>query len=307
MAVTITKTVFDGLEAVELVTSKARLVAITARGPRIAHFGMPNGRNLLFWDYSPPVGSEPWPRKYHRGEWNLMGGHRVWATRPGADEGEETYADDNEPCAVKITAKGVEIHGAVHPIYKTSKSILIKALADDTLQIENRITNHSEMIWSGGIWGLTCTLPRANTSYGIPLGREGAWDIFLIGYPKRWGGGQSSRVNDPAVRLTEDCMIIRPKGHISKRMVLAPQGIVGMTDPGEKVSFIKQSDYVEGGSYPMGCNVAYYAGKKNFMMEMESMGPERSVLPGGHISAKETWMLRKPVEWAKLKGVLKPA
>jgi hypothetical protein len=295
MTISIKKTEFDGLEALEILTSKAKLVAITAMGPRIAHFGARKGRNLLFWDYV---------RKYKRGEWHLMGGHRVWITRPMGDEAEETYAEDNLPCTVKVTARGAEINGGIHPVYRTSKTIAIKVLADDTLQIENRITNHSEMIWSGGVWGLTCTLPKANTSYGIPLGREGAWDIFLIGYPKRWAGEQHAKVNDPAVRLTEDCMLIRPKGQISKRMVLAPQGIIGMTDPGEKLSFIKHSPYVDGPGYPMGCNVAYYAGKKNFMMEMEFMGQTQSVLPGASISSMETWMLRKQVDWSKLKGVL---
>jgi hypothetical protein len=301
MAVSIAKTEFDGLEAVEISTSKARLVAVTAMGPRIAHFGtrLPGGRegkNLLYWDY---------PRKYHRGPWRLMGGHRIWATRPGADEGEETYAEDNQACKVKLTAKGVELHGGVHPVHRTSKSLLIKVLADDTLQVDNRITNHSEMIWSGGVWSLTCTLPKAATTFGIPLGREGAWDIFVIGYPKTWGG-QTSLVNDPAVRLTENCMIIKPQGRVGKKMVLAPQGIIGMTDPGEKISFLKQVDYVDGADYPMGCNLAYYAGKKNFMLEMESMGPNQSVLPGASITSRETWMLRKPIVWSKLKGVLKP-
>src|SRR5690606_182776 len=111
----------------------------------------------------------------------------------------------------------------------------------DTLSVENRITNDSEMVWSGGVWGLTCTLPKGNTSYGIPLGREGEWDIFPIVIPKSWGGGQKSLVNDPAVRYTEDCLILRPKGRISKRMVQAPQGIVGMTDPSEGLSFIKKT------------------------------------------------------------------
>ncbi|MEO7427090.1 MAG: hypothetical protein ABI036_18020, partial [Fibrobacteria bacterium] len=225
--------------------------------------------------------------------------------RPGADEGEETYGEDNGACTVKITAKGVEIRGDVHPVHGTSKSLLIKVLADDTLQVDNRITNHSEMIWSGGVWGLTCTLPRAGTTYGIPLGREGAWDIFVIGYPKTWGGGQTSLVNDPAIRLTENCMLIKPKGRVSKKMVQAPQGIIGMTEPAEKISFLKRMDYVDGGDYPMGCNLAYYAGKKNFMLEMETMAPNQSVLPGASITSRETWMLRKPVIWSKLKGVLK--
>ncbi|MDB5105277.1 MAG: hypothetical protein JWP91_2966 [Fibrobacteres bacterium] len=296
MAVSIRRMEFDGMDAVEILTSKARLIVVTSMGPRIAHFGTRNGRNLLFWDFI---------RKYKRGEWRLMGGHRVWATRPLADEAEETYADDNEVCSVRATATGVDIKGAVHPVFRTRKSIGIKVLADDTLQVDSRITNESEMVWSGGVWGLTATLPTANTSYGIPLGREGAWDIFLIGYPKRWAGAQNSRVNDPAVRLTEDCMIIRPKGQISKRMVQAPQGIIGMTDPGEKISFLKQSQFVDGADYPMGCNLAYYSGKKNFMVEMETMGATQGVLPGATLVLRETWMLRKPVDWGKLKGVYK--
>ncbi|GEM_PF-535606 len=308
MALSIRKTEFDGMEAVEILTSKARLVAVTSMGPRIAHFGarhsggkgrgsaLKEGRNLLFWDFA---------RKYQRKDWRLMGGHRVWAMRPLADEAEETYADDNGACTVRISARGVDIQGATHPMFRTRKSIGIKVLADDTFQIDNRVTNDSEMVWSGGVWGLTCTLPGPKTTYGVPLGREGAWDIFLIGYPIRWAGGQTSRVDDPAVKLTEHCMVIKPGDPICKRMILAPQGLMGMTDPGEKLSFIKHTAHVDGAEYPMGCNLAFYAGKQAFMLEMESMGPSQGVLPGGTISARETWMLRKPVDWAKLKGVLK--
>jgi hypothetical protein len=300
MPISIKETEFDGLGAVEITTSKARLVAITSMGPRIAFFGARKagsrqGRNLLFWDY---------PREYHRGQWRLMGGHRVWAMRPLADEAEETYADDNGPCSVRVTQNGVDLRGAAHPLFKTAKSIGIKVLADDTFIIDNRITNASEMVWSGGVWGLTCTLPKSGTRYGIPLGRGGDWDIFLIGYPKRWAGEQHAKVDDPAVRLTEHCMLISPKGTISKRMVQAPQGIIGLTDTAEKLSFIKHSEYVDGAAYPMGCNIAFYAGKKDFMVEMETMGASQGVLPGATITARETWMLRKPVDWARLKGTL---
>jgi hypothetical protein len=291
----IKETEFDGLAAVELTTAKARLIAVTGMGPRIAHFGARNGRNLLFWDHA---------RKYHRGKWHLKGGHRVWATRPMADESEETYLDDNEPCALRILRDGFEVRGATHPVFRIRKSIVVRVLADDTLSVENRITNDSEMVWSGGVWGLTCTVPKGNTSYGIPLGGGGEWDVFSLVIPRRWGGGQQSLVNDPAVSFTENCLILRPKGRISKRMVQAPQGMVGMTDPSEGLSFIKKAPYVHGADYPLNCNIAYYVGKANFMVEMETMGPDQPVLPGGTISGKETWMLRKPVDWRKLKGPL---
>lgn len=290
----IKETEFDGMAALELTTAKARLIAVTAMGPRIAWFGTRNGRNLLFWDY---------PRKYFRGKWRLMGGHRVWSTRPLGDEPEESYADDNEPCVARVLKDGLELVGADHPVFRTAKHIRVKVLDDATFLVENRIINHSEMIWSGGVWGLTCTLPKAGTTYGIPLGRQGSWDIFSLVIPKRWGGSQKVLVNDPGIRFTEDCLILKPTGRtVSKRMVQAPQGVIGMTDSGEKVSFIKVSPYVEGGNYPWNCNIAYYAGKKNFMVEMETMGPDQSVLPGSSISTRETWMLRKPVDWKRLKG-----
>ena len=205
---------------------------------------------------------------------------------------------------MRVSARGVEVRGEANPAFKIAKTLSVKVLADDTFIVDDRLTNTSEMIWSGGVWGLTCTLPKANTRYGIPLGREGEWDMFVVGYPKRWGGGQTARVDDSAVRMTEDCMLIAPKGRISKRMVQAPQGVIGMTDPGEKISFIKHCEFTDGAMYPMGCNVAFYAGKNNFMVEMEFMGGCQSVLPGQTLGMRETWMLRKPVAWAKLKGPL---
>jgi hypothetical protein len=295
MTPSIEKIEYQGLSAVEITTSKARLTAITGMGPRIAHFGKARGRNLLFWDNED---------KYKRGDWRLMGGHRIWSMRPLADESEEAYAADNESCELTISKSGVNIVGPVHPVYKTRKSLGIKVIDEDTFAVESRVENVSDMLWSGGVWGLTCTLPKLGCAYGIPLGQGGAWDVFTIVVPKRWGGGNSSLVNDPAVRFTEDCLVVTPKGRISKRAVQAPQGIIGMTDSREGLSFIKKTAYSPGANYPLNCNVAYYVGDKNFMVEMESMGPNVCVTPGQTLSLKETWMLRKPVDWKKLAGAI---
>ena len=292
--ISIKKITFDGFDAVEIKTAKLKLIAVISMGPRIAYFGKIDGRNLLFWDY---------PKKYQRGEWQFMGGHRIWCTRPKADECEESYAADNDPCTVKILKDGMEIHGGIHPTFRIRKSMIIRVIDENKIEIENRITNESPMLWSGGVWSLTVTLPSASSEYGIPLGREGAWDIFNIAIPKRWAETQRALVNDPAIRFTEDCLILKPKGSISKRMVQAPQGLIGMTDSKEKISFLKHSPYLENGQYPLNCNIAYYVGLKNFMVEMEYMGPEQSVMPSAFASTKETWELTAPIDWKKIKGV----
>lgn len=293
MSIQIEKTKFDGLDAIEILTAKSKLIVVTEIGPRIAHFGTRTGRNLLFWDY---------PRKFTRGKWQLLGGHRIWASRPLADESEEAYLDENDPCTYKMSKRGVEVYGAVHPVYCIRKSLGIKVLNDNTLEIENRITNESNLLWSGGVWSLTATLEKSTSFYGIPLGREGEWDVFSLVIPKRWGGTEKVKVNDAAIKYTEDCLIFTPKGKTSKRMIQAPQGIIGMTEKSEKISFIKHMPYIEGGRYPYNCNIAFYSGPKNFMTEMENMGPEQTVLPHATIKTKETWMLRAPFDWKKLKG-----
>ena len=38
-----------GYHALEMITSKARMVVVTGTGPRVAFFGKPGGENLFSW------------------------------------------------------------------------------------------------------------------------------------------------------------------------------------------------------------------------------------------------------------------
>lgn len=293
----IQKTTFDGLDAVEIKTSKARLVIVTAVGPRVAHLSAVRGktetRNLMFWDRA---------QKYKRGEWLLRGGHRIWGTRPLADETEECYSADNAPCKVRVSKKGVVITAPKMDAYGVQKTLTVNVLDDYTFEVESALTNVSDMLWSGGAWALTATLPKKGVSYGIPLGDHSDWDLFAIVISKSWGG-HTTLVNDPQMQLTENCLIVTPKGREFKRMVQAPQGLIGMTDPAEKVSFIKQTEYDPTARYSMNCNLAIYNGPGNFMTEMETLGAERTVRPGETVRTSEIWALRDPVDWKKVKTV----
>ena len=294
----IKNTSFDGLKAIELKTSRVRLILVTEIGPRVAHLssirGKSESRNLLFWDFK---------KKYLRKDWMLRGGHRVWGTRPGADEAEETYAPDNAACEVRIGKNGLTALAPEISSAGIRKSLSIKVLDDATFQVENVIKNTGDMLWSGGVWALTCTLPSKSCTYGIPLGDGSEWDAFAIVTSKRWGG-HSSLVNDPQVSVNENNMVIVPKGRECKRMVQAPQGLMGMTDAAERISFLKHSPYERVAQYPLNCNISFYIGPKNFMVEMESMGPEKTLRPGEIVRNVETWGLRDPVDWKTVKKVV---
>jgi hypothetical protein len=293
----IQNTTFDKLAAVEIKTARARMVIVTEIGPRVAHFsaikGKTESRNLMFWDA---------PRKYRRGDWLLRGGHRIWGTRPLADETEECYAADNAPCKVRVSKRGVTVTGPKMDAYGVQKSLTVKVLDDATFEVESALTNLGDMLWSGGAWALTATLPIKGCTYGIPLGDGTAWDLFALVVAKSWGG-HTTLVNDPQLRLTEHNLIFTPGGREFKRMVQAPQGIIGMTDAAEKLSFLKQSAYDASARYSLNCNLAIYNGPGNFMTEMETLGAERTLRPRETARIVETWGLRPPVDWKKARSV----
>lgn len=282
---TITPTTFDGLAAVEILTSEARLVVLTAKGPRIAFLGRAGGPNLLYWA----------PGKHRRGAWDLVGGHRVWFTRPGADEPEETYAADNGACAVEIRAHGVTVTGALDPVQKLHRGIAIRVLGAGRFAVENFVRNESDMLWSGGLWALTCTVPSAQSTYVAPLGDGSSWDYATMVSFRTWGGGHGGvGFADPQFETTQDALVLRPSGRENKRMFKVDAGLLAMHDPSRGILFAKQATYQPEGNYPLGTNFALYVGPDNFMVEMESMAPVVTLKPGQTSTHTETWVLTAP-------------
>lgn len=281
--VRIKRVTFGGQACIELRTPRLRLVVLTARGPRIAAFCRPTGPNLLMWQ----------PGKYRRGAWDLMGGHRLWVARPGADEAEETYASDNRPCEVEVSAGGFSVTAPVDPLHRTQRGLRVTALAADRLAVEHFVTNRSDMLWSGGLWGLTCTLPGPGASYLMPLGDGSAWDYATMVSFRTWGGGHGGAgFADDQFRLTADALELRPAGRENKRMVKADPGIIAMHDPAQRLLFALHAPYEPGGSYPLGTNLAFYVGPENFMVEMETMSPFATLKPQQTLTHTETWVLR---------------
>ncbi len=272
---------FDGGNAVEIVTDQMRLVAVSDFGPRIAFFGKPGGENVLLWA----------PGKHTRGAWDLRGGHRVWATRPGADECEETYVTDNEPCDVALFGNGFCLTGKPNPVNMIRRGISVKLLGPKSVQIDNFILNAGDMLYSGGVWALTCTVPTPGTQYAIPVGDGSSWDAFTMVAFRQWGGHGAGGFCDEQIQFTDDLLIVTPKGVENKRMVQAHAGIVAMSDPHNNLTFAKKTAYRRGGTYPLNTNVAFYIGPDNFMVEMETMGPEETLKPGEDLVHRESWLL----------------
>ena len=211
-------------------------------------------------------------------------------TRPGADECEETYSPDNAPAEVDLRGDGFTVTGAPDLVNSTRRGFSIRVLADDRLEVDNFVTNDSEMLYSGGVWALTCTVPAEGTRYGIPLGDGSEWDCFTMVSFREWAGHVGT-YSDSQISFTEDMLVLAPTGRENKRMLQAQRGIIAMSDPARGVTFAKRTGHVRGAQYPMGCNMAFYVGPENFMVEMETMGPEVTLRGGETAHNVETWVL----------------
>lgn len=273
---------YDGVPATELIAGGVRAVVVHGVGPRIAWFGS-RSRNLLYWDTD---------GVHTRGAWTMRGGHRLWVTRPGADESEEAYAPDDQPCRVRPLRDGVAVT-APADASGLEKTLVVRA-GRGGWRVAHRLRNAGAMLWSGGAWALTCTRPTRATRYRVPLdGGPADWDVTTIVIPRRWGGGHTSRLADPQFVLTADALVVRARGAEAKRMISAPRGALIMEDPA-RGTFMKQARFDPRGCYPRATNVALYLGPASFMVELETMSPQRTLLPGEALQHVERWSLALP-------------
>lgn len=283
-----------GFAAVELTTSALRLVAVHGTGPRIAWLSQPGGDNLLMWDEHSPLQyvREPEAKR----PWNLRGGHRVWTARMGADEDEQTYANDDAPGTCTITADGFTVTGAQCGETRTQRSISVRILRDDRIEVVNRIVNRSNMLLGCGLWALTCSKPGPQTRYVVPLGDGSGWDTATITVFRCWAGHGTNSFREEQGELVDDAYVLTPKGRETKRMLQTPAGAIAMVDAARNLTFAIRTPYERGAAYPANANIAMYVGPQNFMVEMETMGP--------HAVLKTDEVLEHRQEWTLAKGAI---
>ena len=277
------KTVFDGLEGYAITSGNWELIVISECGPRIAFLGEKGGENLLYWDEKGVI----------RGEYHLMGGHRVWISRPMADESEDTYLSDNATCNVVIDGQAITVTSPAHPVHRLERGMRIEALDEGVFRVTNFVKNCGGLIYSGGVWSPTCIVPDGRV-LRIPLGEDDTtWDIVKVVIPRVFAGN-TIRLDDPQVTFEGNDMVVRPQGMVCKRCMAAPKGTIEMTWPEKGITFTKTVPYQRFGNYPLdGCNLAVFVGQDNWMAEMESFAPEQPIIPGEKVEHTETWRLAK--------------
>ncbi len=275
------KVLFDTIDAVEVKTEQIKFVLVYGVGPRILHFGKADGENLLFYRKEDPDNNN---------EWKLYGGHRVWMTRPYADESTDTYIPDNDPCEIIIDGTKITATSPISPINKLRRGMEIEVLSQTEIKVTNFLINEGNLIYSGSVWSPTCVVPDGKRIV-VPLGDENAtWDVVKMAIPLKFAGN-TAQMQDEQITFEGNNMVLCANGKCTKRVVSAKKGIVKLECDG--YDFVKYSQYDKHKRYPFdGCNIAVFNGENNWMAEMETFGHEGEILPGEKVVNEEIWSIK---------------
>ena len=269
-------------ECISFQSKDIKLLVTTALGPRIIFYGK-NGVNIMFEDLNDTTskGGEFFDKNLKgEGIWHLYGGHRLWKSPEYMD----TYYPDNKKVDVEIVADNRAIFRAnVETTTKLQKALDITMLDDGKVVLKQYIENKGSENIEISAWGLTVLDNGAKAT--IPLSTKDT--VFL---PNRnivyW---PYTNINDERLSVFNDKIVIEQKN------IVQPVKI-GLYTEDEIKTQIKGMEFSihldkKSGTYPdFYCNCECYT--NNYIFEIETLSPLKTLAPGEKIEHIEYWSLR---------------
>lgn len=242
-------------------------------GLRVGHFSFLGGKNVFF--------EQPRDMTTFTTEqgWRIRGGHRLWL----APESEKVYCPDNEPITYRVDGDSLILTQGEDPWLKVIKQFVL-TFEGNRLQVTHRITNTGDAPMECSLWAISVVAPGGTETINFQR-RDGGMDHW-----HRISMWDYTSLGDPRVTYTRDQIQIRhaPLEERYKIGVGHPYGPVSYEN-GDTV-FVKHFPVEPEKTYP-DANVSFETFCSRYMMEIESLSPLGTVLPGGDMTHTEVWEL----------------
>jgi hypothetical protein len=253
----------------------------TTIGPRITACRF-KGENNIFYE-APDV------EKYlNSEEWYPYGGHRLWHA---PEVNPRSYYPDNHPVKIEQTADAIAFIQSTETSTCIQKSMRIHLKTEgNTLKIDHILTNQG--LWPVELAGWALSMMRPNGKAVIPLPRK-------IPFPQELQPNHAISVwpytdlADKRLTFSDRFITIRqdPQAEVPLKLGMDCRSNWIGYFMGDSL-FIKKFNYIDKGRYPdFGCSVEVYTDGN--MLEMETLSPLQTILPGESIVHQEEWGLWK--------------
>lgn len=298
-AVTIEKTAYRGWpNCYRIANGEVELIVTADVGPRIIRYGFVGGRNM-FVELEEDLG------KTGGSQWRLYGGSRLWV---GPEDPVSSYGADNEPVDVRIAGNVLTARAPVEHTGVQKQIEVELAATGSTVQVRHRLTNKT--IWPLRIapWVLSMMAPGGTAVTTLPprgthpevLAPTNPLIVFAF-----------TNMSDPRWTWLEKYIVLRQDANNAD-----PEKI-GLFNPETRGAylldgnlFVKKYSAETGLEYPdMGASYETFTNER--FLELETLGPLRTLQPGESSGHLEVWSLRKGIavnEWtdAEIDRVLGP-
>jgi hypothetical protein len=274
-----------------------RLVLSTEVGPRILHWSLDGGANVLglIAEDAGVTGG---------GEYRLLGGHRLWHAPEAFPR---CYEPDLAPVQCQYDDAGITVVQQTERTTGIRKSLRVEFLPGGSVRIQHILRN--DTLWPVELAAWAMTIVAAGTRLIVPQ------EPFQS-HPEALSPARSmtlwsyTRMNDPRVVWGQLFIQLREDPGVDQKFKVGlgnRQGWAACWSAGSL--FIKTFAFHAAQRYPdMGCNFETFTGAG--ILEVESLSPLRLLVPGAELVHEEVWHLwplaRLPENDADLQRVLEP-
>jgi hypothetical protein len=284
-AVKVEKTSYAGWPNCYRVSNgEVELIVTGDIGPRIMRFGFVGGQNL-FKEFSEQLG------KSGEKEFQLRGGHRVWKA---PEDPVATWAPENVPVEVQVTATGLTAREPVEPLTNLQKEITVEmAPAGSEVTVTHRIYNKGLFPLEFAPWALTMMAQGGRAITGFPPRGKHPEVLEATNPLVMWA---YTDLSDKRWTFTKKYLMLRqdPANPEPQKLGLYnPHTWVGYLLNGEL--FVKKFTPGPASAHPdFGCSFETFTNAD--FLEIETLGPMTKIAPGAGVTHVEHWSLHKNVK-----------
>ncbi len=284
-AVRVEKTEYKGWKNCYRITNGEIEAIVTGDvGPRIIRFALVGSQNL-FKEFSDQLG------KSGEEKFQLRGGHRVWKA---PEDPVASWAPDNVPVEIQITAAGIIAREPVEPLTKLQKEIEVRmAESGARMTVINRITNRGLFPLRFSAWALTMMAPGGVAVSGFPPRGKHPINLEATNPLVMWA---YTNLADPRWKFTKKYLTLRQDPNNADAQKL------GMFNADtwaayllNSEAFLKRTKAESAKTYPdFGCSFETFT--NNEFLEIETLGPMTDMPPGQTVEHAEHWALFRDVK-----------